>query len=133
MISRDDLNPAQPREFQSRGAGNTVPARPLSPNARLALTIQPLTALLAAAFLAIAGWKEWAESTDVVLQRIAVGNALFFLVLRLTIGHFKTPRRHTHATTTIAVLAAISYPTTAIWLTNSAWPTNYIAIALAFA
>jgi hypothetical protein len=103
----------------------------LSPNARLALVIQPLTAVLATSFLAIAGWIEMTASPDVVMQRIAIGLAIFLFVLRLTISHFKIARRQAHATASVAVLAAASFPIISILLSHSAWPTNYVAVALA--
>jgi hypothetical protein len=104
--------------------------RPLSPNARLASLIQPIISILATSFFLLAGWKELIESPEVVLQRIAIALAVFLFVLRLTISHFKLPKRQAHASATVAVLAAVSYPIVAILLSNTAWPTNYVAMAL---
>jgi hypothetical protein len=131
MISRDDIHPAQPRDFarnQSADAGRD--ARPANSDSRLVIMLMPIISLLAASFLMVGIWKEWSEAPDGLLQRLAVASAMFFLTLRLTVGHFRWARRRIHLTASVAALGAIVYPSIAIWSAKDPWPTNYVALAM---
>lgn len=131
MISRDDLHPAQPREYPSFGVSSTTgDSRSAEGSSRLAVLLAPITSLVAGAFLIVAGYKEWAAPNEELLERVAVGAAMFFFTLRLIVGHFDWPKRRSHFTATVAALFAIAYPLVTLWATRDAWATNYIALTL---
>ena len=135
MIVREDLNPAQPRDFKQRPA-HVIPEFPSFredpdlADRRVGILLRPLSSMLCIAFLLEAAWLAFKPEPSRMIYPIALSNAFFFLILRFTLSRFELPPKLTHPVAGLASLMTIGYAVADLYKSATPWATTQILIVL---
>jgi len=139
MIVRDDLNPAQPRDFKHGPATGPVSVIPEFPpfredpelaDRRVGVLLRPLSSMLCMAFALEAAWNAFKPEPGPIAYQVALANALFFFILRMALTRFELPANLTHPVASVVSLMTIGYAVADLKTSSTPWATTQLLIVL---